>query len=224
MHWKTTCENASVVEAFNDYRDLLSRIATLYAGSRLVESIDLSPLGSTSRLAISDDFPECYTTIRTIGQLQDSIRSGDYGQLALGLATVQLCTAFEILFERIAKEYSICVTPADSFLATHWAAPGGSMALGNRTLMQIRKIHSVKGLDSPLNSDEALIKISAIIEIRNCIAHSGGMVRKQKVADRLWAYKIPSTIGQQLVLKDNHLDDFLHYMALNVLSFVNQAP
>lgn len=224
MNWNTTCKNSSIVEAFNDYRDLLSRIATLYAGSRLVESIDLSALGSTSRLAISNDFPECYTTVRTIGQLQDSIRSGDYGQLALGLATVQLCTAFEILFERISKEYSICVTPADSFVATHWVAAGGSMTLGNKTLMQIRKIHTVKGLNSPLNTDEALIKISAIIEVRNCMAHSGGVVRTQKVADRLWAYKIPSTMGNQLVLKDNHLDDFLHYMAINVLSFVNHAP
>lgn len=224
MNWDTTCQNASVVEAFNDYRDLVSSIATLYAGSRLVESVDLSVLGSTSRLAISNDFPDCLTTIRTIGQLQDSIRSGGHGQLAIGLATVQLCTAFEILFDRIANEYSICVTPADSFFATHWVAPGGSMTLGNRTLRQIRKIHSVYGLNSRLNSDEALIKISAIIEVRNCIVHSGGMVREQKVADRLWAYKIPSTIGHRLVLKDNHLDDFLHYMAIHVLSFVNHAP
>ncbi len=46
----------------------------------------------------------------------------------------------------------------------------------------------------------------------------------QKAKDRLWAYRIASTVGMPLTLKDNHLDDFLHYMAINIMSFVNKAP
>lgn len=123
MNWDTTCKNPAVVEAFNNYKNLLARIATLYAGSRLIESIDLSGLGANFPLAMSDDFPEGYTTIRTVGQLEASITSGDYGQLALGLATIQLWTAFEILFDRISKIYAISVKSSDSFLATHSVAP-----------------------------------------------------------------------------------------------------
>jgi|APLak6261667961_1056064.scaffolds.fasta_scaffold01891_2 hypothetical protein len=224
MNWDTACSNATIVEAFGDYKDLLHRIATLYAGSRLIESIDLSALGSNFALPISNNFSDGYTTIRTVGQLEDSISSGDYGQLALGLAVVQLCTAFEILFDQIADAYSISVNRTDSFCANHHLAVDGTMLLGNKALMQIRKIHSVKGIDSPLNSDEVLIKLAAIIEARNCIAHAGGVVTTQKAKDRLWAYKIPCTIGQRLMLKDNHLDDFLHFMTLSVMTFINSAP
>jgi hypothetical protein len=95
--------------------------------------------------------------------------------------------------------------------------------LGNKALMQIRKIHTVNSLSSVLNTDEVLIKLAAIIETRNCIAHSGGLVTTQKAKDRLWAYKISSEVGKPLSLKNNHLDDFLHYMAINVRSFVNNA-
>jgi hypothetical protein len=78
MEWETACTNEAVVNAFNDYRSLLDRIATLYAGSRLIESIDLSALGADTGLAISDDFSEGFTTVRTIDDLQNSIETGEY--------------------------------------------------------------------------------------------------------------------------------------------------
>src|SRR6218665_2273147 len=85
--------NPQVVAAFNDYRSYLLRIATLYAGARLIEALDLSALGEIFKLAISDDFPETATTIRTVPHLNPNFVSREYGQLALGLATIQLCTA-----------------------------------------------------------------------------------------------------------------------------------
>lgn len=224
MNFDTSCPNLAILSAFTAYKDFIFRVATLYAGTRLVESLDLSALGLSFKLAISDDFPEYYTTIRTVEQLDNSIKSGDYGQLALGLATVQLCTAFEILFDLIADHYSIAVSQADSFDANHWSAVGGTVKLGNKTLMQIRKIHSSLAITSVLNSDEVLIKLAGIIEARNCITHAGGVVETQKAKDRLLAYGISSDVGQALVLKNNHLDDFLHYMLIHVLTFINKAP
>lgn len=106
------------------------RIATLYAGTRLVESIDLSLLDGSTNIAISDDFPEGMTTIRTIDQLSQSIQCGQYGQLALGLDVIQLCTAFEIFFDSVAIAYNISVSHADSFDATHHSV-GGTIKLGN---------------------------------------------------------------------------------------------
>lgn len=223
MNWEPRSTNPAVLAALNDYRDFVMRIATLYAGTRLIEAIDLSALGASTKLALSNDFPESMTTVRTVEQLCSSIRSGEYAQLALGLAIIQLCTAFEIFFDRTADAYSISVSQSDAFDATH-SSIGGSVKLGNKALMQIRKIHQTKAIKSPLNSDEVLIKLAAIIEARNCFTHSGGVVSTQKAKDRLWAYRIQSVVGQKLALKNNHLDDFLHYMAINVMAFVNNAP
>jgi len=75
-----------------------------------------------------------------------------------------------------------------------------------------------------MNSDEVLIKLASIIEARNCFTHAGGLVTTTKAKERLWAYRIPSTVGQPLKLNDNHLDDFLHYMTINTLAFVNNVP
>lgn len=223
MDWTPKTTNPAVLEALTNYRDFVMRIATLYAGTRLIESIDLSELGGATKLAISNDFPEGMTTIRTVDQLSQSIKDGEYGQLALGLGVIQLCTAFEIFFDAIALTYGVSVSPADSFDATHHSV-GGTIKLGNKALMQIRKLHTTLGISTPLNGDEVLIKLASIIEARNCFTHAGGVVTTQKAKDRLWAYRISSTVGRPLTLKDNHLDDFLHYMAINIMSFVNKAP
>lgn len=227
MNWIPTGPNPQVVEAFNDYRSFLLEIATLYAGARLIESVDLSAFADSFKLAISDDFPESATTVRTVGDLKQSIRSKAYGQLAMALGSIQLCTAFEILFDRISEIYSVEVGRSDGFDVSHTPVVGGPVvvvSLGNRALMQIRKLHQTLNVTSPLNRSETLLKLAAIIEARNCFTHAGGVVQKQKQQERLWAYRIPSQVGQRLELNDNLLDDFLHYMALNALSFVNQAP
>jgi hypothetical protein len=223
MNWEPRSKNPAILTALNDYRDFVMRIATLYAGARLIEAIDLSALGASTKLALSDDFSEGMTTIRTVEQLTGSIRSGEYGQLALGLTIIQLCTAFEIFFDSAAAAYSISISHSDAFDAANGTI-GGSVRLGNKALMQIRKIHQIKAFTSPLNSDGVLIKLAAIIEARNCFTHSGGVVNTQKAKDRLWAYRIQSDVGQKLTLKDNLLDDFLHFMAINVMAFVNNAP
>ncbi|THF62783.1 hypothetical protein E6C76_16040 [Pseudothauera nasutitermitis] len=223
MDWKPKTTNPAILTALSDYRDFLMRIATLYAGTRLVELIDLFALGGETKIAISDDFPEGMTTIRTVDQLSKSIQCGEYGQLALGLGVIQLCTAFEIFFDSAASSHGVAVSQADSFDATHHSI-GGTVKLGNKTLMQIRKLHLSLGVNSPMNSDEVLIKLASIIEARNCFTHAGGLVKTLKAKERLWAYRIPSTVGQPLKLKDNHLDDFLHYMAINTLAFVNNVP
>lgn len=223
MNWTSTGKNDDVVAAFEEYRHFILRISTLYAGSRLIEAVDLEPLGHDFKLAISSDFDEGMTTIRTVDELQTSIKSGDYGQLALGLATIQLCTAFEMLFERISEIYSIAVAKGEQIILIN-PISGRSQLIGNRTLVQIRKLHDTKGILSPLNNDEVLLKLAAIIETRNCLAHAGGLVVEVKSQSRLAWYGISSDVGAKLVLKDNHLDDFLHYMAINAISFVNHAP
>ncbi|WP_353404883.1 hypothetical protein [Duganella hordei] len=221
MNWEPKSKNPALLTALDDYRDFVMRIATVYAGTRLIENIDLSALHASTKLALSDDFSESMTTIRTVAQLTDSIGKGEYGQLVLGLAIIQLCTAFEIFFDSAAAAYAISVSRSDAFDATHGSF---SVKIGNKALMQIRKIHEVKGFTSPTNSDEALIKLSAIVEARNCYTHCGGVVRTQKAKDRLSAYGIKSVVGQKLGLKDNFLDDFLHYMAIHVMAVVNNAP
>lgn len=227
MDWIPTGRNPQVVEAFNDYRSFLLRIATLYAGARLIEAIDLSPLGESFKLAISNDFPKEATTIRTVADLKRSIDSQEYGQMALGLATIQLCTAFEMLFDRIADIYGVTVDANDRFDVSYLPAVGAArvvVTLGNKALMQIKKLHQTVPVSSPLDRDDTLLKLAAIIEARNCFTHAGGVVDSEKKKDRLWAYGIPSEVGKPLALKDNLLDDFLHFMAVNALGFVNHAP
>jgi len=177
MNWEPESKNVAILKAFGDYRDFVMRIATLHAGTRLVEQLDFSALAPTTNLPLSDNFPEGMTTVRTIAQLTDSIRTGEYGQLAVGLAVIQLCTAFEIFFDNAAAAYGISVTSSDAFYVTHNTT---AIKLGNKALMQIRKIHNTHGMKSPIGTDDTLIKLAAIIEARNCFTHSGGIVSTQK--------------------------------------------
>ena len=96
--------------------------------------------------------------------------------------------------------------------------------LGNKTIKQIRKLHQVLKINSVLNRDEVLVKLSAIIEVRNCITHSAGKVLSQRTVARLRNYAIHHEVGETIELRNNILDDFLHYMVIHILGFLNEIP
>lgn len=224
MNWEITHPNPRVASAFSAYRSFVLGIATHYAGSRLMEKLDLSALGDDLRLSISDDFPETVTTIRTVGYLRHAIRTGEYGQLCLRQATVQLCTSFEVFFDTISEIYGVSVGRSDCVSATYRLISSFPIRLGNKAIMQIRKLHSQLSIQSVLNEDEVLVKLTAIIEARNCIVHSAAVVSEAKTVERLRAYAINHCVGDSLHLKDNLLDDFLHYMGIHIVAFVKRLP
>lgn len=212
MDWEITHRDPRVASAFAAYRDFVLGVATHYAGSRLMEQLDLSPLGDDLRLSISDDFPDGLTTIRSVRDLRNSIETGEYGQLCLRLAIVQLCTAFEVFFDAVADIHGIPASRGDSVSATCHRVSASPLVLGNRAIVQIRKLHRRLAIRSVLDNDEVLVKLTAIIEVRNCIVHSAAVVADDRTALRLRAYAIDHAVGEMLHLADNLLDDFLHYM------------
>lgn len=224
MNWEATHHNPAVAAAFIAYRSFVLSVATQYAGSRLMEQLDLTSVGDDLPLAISDDFPEVITTIRTVGDLRKSMSSGEYGQLCLRQATVQLCTAFEVFFDTISDIYGIQESSLKVVDATYAATTTSPIRLGNRTIKQIRKLHEQLSIQSVLNNDEVLVKITAIIEARNCIVHYAGAVPDNNKVLRLSAYAIRHSINDQLHLADNLLDDFLHYMGIHIVAFVKKLP
>lgn len=224
MNWEISHHDPRVMSAFSAYRNFVLGVATHYAGSRLMEKLDLSALGDDLRLSISDDFPEAVTTIRTVGDLRNAVKTGEYGQLCLRQATVQLCTAFEVFFETVSEIYGIAVSRSDCVSATYRVISTSPLTLGNRAIMQIRKLHDKLSIQSVLNEDEVLVKLTAIIEARNCIVHSAALVSDAKTVERLKAYAIHHSVGESLQLKDNLLDDFLHYMGIHMVAFVKRLP
>lgn len=225
MNWDAPHHDPRVELIYGSYKTYVLSVATHYAGSRLLEHFDISSLDKDTCLAISNNFPEGLTTIRTVGELRDSIATGEYGQLCLRLAVVNLCTAFEVLFDSISAIYSISVkAPADGVSATYHRVSASPEILGNKTIMQIRKLHTKHSFWSVLNADEALMKLNAIIEARNCIVHSAAQIQDEKLIRRLKAYAIYHSIGETLHLPDNLLDDFLHYMGIHVVGFIKKLP
>ena len=225
MDWDITIANPRVSTAFGAYHAFVMNVATHYAGSRLLEQLDLAKLGSDSQLALSNNFSAGYTTIRTVGELERCVRSGDYGQLALRLATIQLCTAFEAFFDDVCDIYGVTILKSEpAVLASYRVASVVPFELGNKTIKQIRKLHVALGVNSRLNDDEVLVRLSAIIEVRNCIIHCLGKVTDKRSIERLKAYALRYNLGDSIELHDNHLDDFLHYMAIHVGLFVKCAP
>ncbi|WP_145928677.1 hypothetical protein OH491_01445 [Termitidicoccus mucosus] len=224
MNWEVTHKNPKVVAAFTAYKTFVLDIATHYAGSRLIEHLDISSLGDESQLAISDNYPEPVTTIRTIGELRKSFDSGEYSQLCLRQATIQLCTAFEVFFNSISEIYGISDNSLELVQVTYKRISTSPIKLGNKTIKQIRKLHKELSFESALNYDEVLAKITSIIETRNCIVHSAGIVPDAGKLIRLSAYAMHHKIGDQLFIPSNSLDDFLHYMGIHIIGFVKNLP
>lgn len=225
MEWEIEVKHPAISQAYEAYRDFVLGAATQYAGARLLEQIDLSALDTELPLALSDMSSESFTTIRTIGQLSDSITEGHYAQLCIRQATVQLCTAFESFYNSVCLIFqlpeSAMVKSIPAYCRTLSPNP---FDLGNKTIRQIRSLHEHLKLDSVLNDDQVLIKLSAIIEVRNCVVHSGGRVTTQKQIDRLKTYGFRVQCGDLLTLKDKLFDDFLHYMAIHTKAFVRCLP
>lgn len=223
MDWNVSISNPQVAAVYDAYKNFVMNVATHYAGSRLMEHVEIDRLEHDSELALSNDFSDGFTTIRTVADLVKSMQSGEYGQLCLRLATVQLCTAFEVFFDAISKIYSV-VEGNSPISVTYKAFSPDPILLGNKAIKQIRKLHNNLGIWSVINNDEVLVKITAIIEVRNCIIHSGGRVKEPKVAERLKAYAIHHKVDDVVILRDNILDDFLHYMAIHIVALVKKLP
>ncbi|RBB36985.1 hypothetical protein DPV79_23585 [Burkholderia reimsis] len=222
MDWNIPIANEEVAAAYAAFKAYVLGVATHFAGSRLLEALDLASLGPETEIALSNDFSDYFTTVRNVGDLVQSIESGYYSQLSLRLATIQLCTAFEVLFDSIARAYGVTADNEPPVEAPYGAA--APIQLGNKTIRQIRKLHRVLGIDTVLNEDEVLLKLSAIIEVRNCFIHSGGRVPSEGKQVRLSVYGIFSKAGGSVHLKHNHFDDFLHYVLIHVQGFVKFLP
>ncbi|MCX4141124.1 hypothetical protein M0D68_23225 [Paraburkholderia sp. SEWSISQ10-3 4] len=224
MDWNVSIRNEEVAPAYSTYRDFVLGVATHYAGSRLLEALDLEGLGSDIEIGLSNDFDGYFTTIRNVGDLDQSVRTGYYGQLSLRFATIQLCTAFEVLFDSVSRTYGVSVHNEPEVEATYPTLSNAPILMGNKTIKQIRKLHRMLGLDSVLNYDEVLVKLTSIIEVRNCFVHSAGKVPNERVRTRLIAYAIRYDVGEPIRLTVNHFDDFLHYMLIHVQAFMRAIP
>lgn len=223
MDWKIPIANKEVAAAYGAFIDYILGVATHFAGSTLLETLDLSPLGPETGIALSNNFADYFTTIRNVGNLVQSIESGYYSQLSLRLATIQLCTAFEVLFDSISQTYGV-TADNEPPIEARYSRSTAPILLGNKTIRQIRRLHRVLEIDTGLNDDEVLAKLSAIIEVRNCFIHSGGRVLSERKRVRLSVYGISSEVGESLHLKHNHFDDFLHYMLIHAQMFVKYLP
>jgi hypothetical protein len=224
MDWNVPIRNEEVTTAYSAYKEFVLGVATHYAGSRLLETLDLEGLGSDVEIALSDNFGDYFTTIRNVGDLDQSVKAGHYAQLSLRFATIQLCTAFEVLFDSVSRTYGVSVHKEPDVAATYRTLSNAPILLGNKTIKQIRKLHCMLGVDSVLNYDEVLVKLTAIIEVRNCFVHSAGKVPNERIGTRLKAYAIQQSVGEPIRLSDNHFDDFLHYMLLHVRAFMKVIP
>ncbi|RDT03580.1 hypothetical protein DWU95_10925 [Burkholderia contaminans] len=222
MDWNIPIANQEVATAYGSFKDYVLGVATHFAGSRLLEALDLTPLESETKIALSNDFADYFTTIRNVGDLVQSIESGYYSQLSLRLATIQLCTAFEVLFDSITRTYGVTADNEPAIEAPYGGA--APIQLGNKTIRQIRKLHRVLEIDTVLTDDDCLLKLSAIIELRNCFIHSGGRVPNEGKQVRLSVYGISAEVGESVHLKRNHFDDFLHYVIIHVQAFVRFLP
>jgi hypothetical protein len=225
MLWDLETTNKVVLDAFSAYKQFVHALATHQSGVNLLEEVDLSPLGKNFPLKLSTDFDEGATTTKSIKELQTLVQNGAFSQLSLRLATVQLCTAYEVLFDSVADAYSVSIPKNEP--AIEVVDPRVSklpIKLGNKTIKQIFFICELHKIVSPMNTDDTLAKIAAIIEIRNCIVHGGGKVGSEKSATLLRAYAINCKVGEMIVLKKNHFDNFLHFMAINARAMLKNVP
>lgn len=223
MNWEINCSNKKVENAFKDYRELITKISTLYAANRLFQSFNFDETNRNTAIPVSRDFDQACTTTHTVQDLETSISTGDFAQLTSSLGIIQLCTAFEIFLNTVAKAYNISVSGSDQFCIKHHCIPDGEMKVGNRSLKIIRKIHNQMSIDSRLNDDEVLAKLVSIIEVRNCLIHADGMIQSVNSSDRLKHYRMTFDVGEKLVLEPNVFDNILHYMLIHIRAFTNEA-
>ncbi|WP_196481948.1 hypothetical protein [Burkholderia vietnamiensis] len=97
-----------------------------------------------------------------MGELAGRIEAGDCSQ------------RLEVFVDSIARTCGIAVERARPVEVDDGGpAP---IRLGNKTIKQMRKLRHVLAIDTVLNDDEVLVKLSAISEARNRMVHSAGRV------------------------------------------------
>ena len=220
MDWSIEHENKDVEAAYAAFLSLINNISIQYAGNSVLQSIDFPKSLLEQKVALSSTFFDELTTIITFKDIEGLIKTGQYNQIALEMATVQLIAGFEHLLQRYKSIYQ---TSSNTTVFTE--SIFGKTVTRNETLMIIDSLHNDLEMDSVVKSDRSVYpRLLSIIEVRNCIVHSQGIVDSPTSKEKLKPYYSSIEVGEKILLTSELYDDFLHYIRSHMRSLAAALP
>lgn len=208
-------ENNNLRECYKIYLESLNNLAIFYAISKEA-SINYSEKEGIGKIFfLSNDFPECATTIITDHKAIELIKSYTYLDFLKKDFIIRLCLIFEDFVNKL-----LAAVKLDEKEATSYNKYSDEYKLKYKSdSVVFRKIYFIineLSLDTAIyriNSD-ALKMLDQVVVIRNVLIHFNGKIIKENHDAAI--NHIYKNEKKDIIIPDNSIDDFIHRFTINI--------
>lgn len=219
--WKVDLKSPELARIYDEYLHSQERSLIFYLSSVVLSKHASFPdEHKETTIKASDNFEDCATSIRTIGQIQALIDNGKYDQLSRSFIVVSMVTALGSFFEEVMRllnlnEQAVKKTitirqdnRADVVIKT---APLKIAHLADRTL----------NLNSRICDHYSSRWINCIINLRHMFVHDKGLFNPRYKADMINAWD-NLKVGEPITFDDNQVDAILWFFNDHVRDFTSR--
>ncbi|MGV8675542.1 hypothetical protein ACV356_20395 [Pseudomonas aeruginosa] len=216
--WKVDFKSQELAKIYDEYLHSQERSLIFYLSSVVLSKHASFPdEHQDTKIKASDNFEDCATSIRAIGQIYDLIEDGRYDQLSRSFIVVSMVTALGDFFGEVMRLLSLdeqavkkTITirqdnRADVVIKT---APLKIAHLADRTL----------NLNSRICDHYSSRWINCIINLRHMFVHDKGLFNPRYKADMINVWD-NLMAGEPITFDDNQVDTILWFFNDHVKDF-----
>ncbi len=192
----------------------LQKLATLNIIADLTENSYSTKTIQDINFRLSNDFPECYTTILTDEEISKFATSGTFKSLMREQSVIAMCSILEEYIDSLLEITKLSKNKAASYDQVE--QDFNLSGVNNKTLKKIYYIiKEFKPLGHPFQAKQTITLLGEIFAIRNALVHSGGNIIKESSDNAI--YDNFKSAGK-IILPDNSIDDLIHRILIYMCS------
>lgn len=220
MDWHLDIKHDALDNLYANYLFQQNRLLTFYLSTLAFEKyIDIDRNHHKLPIRASNNFEKSATSIQTLGDIQQLVNNGEYSKLSRSLSIFGLVTAFENIFgelknvlnldnQEIKRPITLLIKSVEIKIRP------ASLKIACLTSKQFN-------LDSPLTTNDALLWMNCIINLRHMFVHNQGIFDRayDDKMHRKWTHL---NHGDEIVFDENEFDSILWYLNSHLKPFVLQ--
>lgn len=220
MGWNLEIKNEKLSDLYDDYLYQQDNILIFYLSSVVLnDRTEISEEHFSTTIRASNNFHESATSIKTVGDIQSLIDSGEYIQLSRSFSIFGLVTAFTDFFQGLVKILELDIRELKPAVTV--TKGRSEVKIKPFCLKAAFYIDDKFNLDTALAKAEAMIWLNCIINIRHMFVHEKGEFHDKYKGDMTLKWSRMEH-GEKILFDENDFDSVLWYLNSHLKAFVGQ--
>ncbi|MDR6935702.1 hypothetical protein [Luteibacter sp. 3190] len=173
---------------------------------------------ANSPVRASHNFPDVATSMRTLRDIDQMRRSGEFAQLARSQSIMGVLTAFGDAMSDLRTALGMPVHTIKKPVLVSIPG-GGTYAVRPAALRIAHHLSHQYALTEPLSSTYSMLHINSLINLRHMFVHNQGRF-SEDYRDHVTRRWQALAAGEQIIFDENDFDDALYFVTSNLRGFI----